>query len=62
MVDKIEGPLGIWPWPIVNAIIVVSSSGDSSNNDFDLREINIERNSQGKIENVEILEGLDNGQ
>lgn len=61
--QKIEGPLGIWPFPILNTIIAItnnSNSEDSSESNFDFKEINIERNEQGKVENVEILKGLNN--
>lgn len=60
--NKIEGPFGIYPFPILNAIIAIanSDSNESSESDFDFKEINIERNDQGRIENVEILKGLNN--
>lgn len=46
MVDKIEGPLGIWPWPILNTIIAIMS-----NEDMKVTEVN--RDDDGRIQSIE---------
>jgi len=53
--SKIQGPLGIWPWPILNTIIEVSSDGDGEELGF--KEYNVVRDSNGNIESVEIVKG-----
>jgi hypothetical protein len=53
----IQGPLGIWPFPIMNAI-VMSQGGSSSPS---VTEHNVVRDSQGRIERVEVIEGLGDG-
>jgi len=55
--SKIEGPLGVWPWPILNTIIQVA--GDGSENELGFKEYNVVRDSNGNIESVEIVRGGD---
>lgn len=53
--SKIEGPLGIWPWPILNTLIQISGDDESSLN---VKEYNVVRDNQGRIKNIEIIEGI----
>lgn len=50
---KIEGPLGIWPWPILNTLVEITDEGDSSSSAV---EYNVERDSNGRIQRIEKVE------
>jgi hypothetical protein len=55
--SKIEGPLGIWPWPILNALVEMSDS-QTSGDGVSVKSYNVIRDDEGRIENVEIVEGI----
>lgn len=52
--DEIRGPLGIWPFPILNALIKISSGGDSSSS-VDIETYDVHRDNQGRIQSIEII-------
>lgn len=54
MPEKIEGPLGIWPWPVLNTIIQISGDG---NEEMGFKEYNVNRDGEGRIQSVEIVQG-----
>lgn len=45
---EIEGPLGIWPWPLLNTIIAVAGDGDES---AEITEVN--RDENGRVTSIE---------
>lgn len=49
MADKIEGPLGIWPFPIINAIIAISNGGAGDS----LTVTEVHRDDDGRITSIE---------
>lgn len=59
--SKIEGPLGLWPFPLINGIIEIANddtSNKSTNDSASMKEINVQRNENGKIESIDIV-GVD---
>ena len=55
--NRIEGPLGFWPFPILNAIIQMSN-GNSDGQGVSVESYNVVRDEQGRIETVEIIKGI----
>ena len=55
--NRIEGPLGIWPFPILNAIIQISDN-KSGGDGVSVESYNVVRDQQGRIETVEIIKGI----
>lgn len=56
----IRGPLGIWPFPVLNAIVLATGNDDGGGTS--ISEYNVVRDDSGRIEKVEMIEGLgDNG-
>lgn len=53
MPDEIEGPLGIWPWPVLNTLIAISDKGSESNS---LTVTEVHRDSEGRIVSIEEVE------
>lgn len=49
MVDKIQGPLGIWPFPILNTLIAISNRNSSTG----LKTLEVHRDENGRITSVE---------
>lgn len=45
---KIEGPLGIWPFPVLNTLIEIS--GDSSE---EAKIVEVNRDDNGQIQSIE---------
>jgi len=59
MANEISGPLGIWPFPVLNALVQMSGSGGGSGDDnFNVKSYNVIRDEHGRVETVEILEGI----
>jgi len=57
--SKIEGPFGLWPFPILNTLITISENGNTQlqgQKDAGFTEYNVVRDEQGKIETIEIVE------
>lgn len=44
--NEFRGPLGIWPWPILNMIL-------SSNEDSKVQITRVNRDNKGRIESIE---------
>jgi len=49
----IEGPLGIWPWPILNTIIEMS--GPRGEDDSVIEVTEVIRDDSGRIESIEVI-------
>lgn len=47
----IEGPLGIWPWPILNTIITIAGANEES--DVEITEV--VRDDNGRIQSIEVI-------
>lgn len=57
--SKIEGPLGLWPFPILNTLITLAEDNRDNTQrqrDAGFVEYNVVRDEQGKIETVEVIE------
>lgn len=50
---EISGPLGIWPWPILNTIIAVAGSDDDGER-VEITEVN--RDEEGRLVSIETIE------
>jgi len=55
--NKIRGPLEIWPFPILNTIIELADESEDRES-FSVKEYNVIRNEHGNIESVEIIKGI----
>lgn len=51
--DEIRGPLGLWPFPILNTLIRLSSSDRQPS--IDMETYDVHRDSQGRIQSIEII-------
>jgi len=49
----IGGPLGIWPWPILNTLIEISGGSKEDENTVEVTEVI--RDEEGRIESVEVI-------
>lgn len=49
--NEIEGPLGVWPWPILNTIIAVAEARSE-----DEKELIVNRDGSGEVQSVSIEE------
>lgn len=56
MTNKIEGPLGVWPFPILNAMVSVAEARQGGG--LSVEQTNIERDSDGRIVSVEVIKGV----
>lgn len=50
MDDQIKGPLDIWPFPVINAIIKIVKIRNEQN----FPPVEVERNDQGEVTEVNI--------
>lgn len=46
---EIEGPLGIWPWPILNALVQMTNGSS----EMEITEVH--RDSEGRIQSIETV-------
>jgi hypothetical protein len=53
MADEIEGPLGLWPFPVLNTIIKVQGGSDSSDKQEGMEITEVNRGSNGRIQSIE---------
>lgn len=51
----IQGPLGIWPFPVLNALVMAANQEGEG---FNVKEYNVVRDNNGRIESVQIVEGM----
>lgn len=52
MADEIEGPLGVWTWPILNTIVAIS---DDSGNEATTETAKVIRDSNGEVQEVVVI-------
>lgn len=55
---EIRGPLGIWPFPILNALIQMSQQAGGRDGGVSVESYNVIRDERGRIESVEIVKGI----
>lgn len=56
---KFTGIFGIWPWPILNALLSIADNDDEDDS-FSFKEYNVVRDDDGRIDRVEIIKGDSN--
>lgn len=62
MVEKIEGPLGLWPWPLLNTIIAISNNGGSSSeasSEQEIKTFDVVRDNNGRVQGIDIIKGTE---
>lgn len=52
--EKIEGPLGIWPFPIINLLIQISNNDDDNDSNIVITELH--RDDEGRLTGLEEIE------
>lgn len=59
--QAIKGPMGIWPFPVINLLMKIvenQGSGNSSSSRPSVTNYNIQRDEQGRIKNIEIMDNI----
>jgi len=60
--NEISGPLGLWPFPILNTLIKVSGGGGGGNaTSPEMKSWEVNRDGNGRISSIEKLEVKDDG-
>lgn len=54
---RISGPLDLWPYPIINAIIVITTGDDNDSNESVSKTYEVNRDDDGKIESIQLVHG-----
>ena len=57
---RISGPLDLWPYPIINAIIVITTGDDNDSNESVSKTYEVNRDDDGKIESIQLVHGETN--
>lgn len=53
MADDIEGPLGLWTFPLLNALVAQANGGD--NNEKKVETAKIIRDSEGNMQEIVVI-------
>lgn len=53
MADQIEGPLGLWTFPLLNALVQANNQSDS--NDGVIETAKVIRDSNGEVQEVVVI-------
>lgn len=57
MTDKIEGPLGLWPWPVLNTLITLAEINSGEEDDVRvIRASNIQEGGKGDDTNMVVID------
>jgi len=54
---RISGPLDLWHYPIINAIIALANTDINTQEEFTPKEYTVNRDEDGKIESIEMVQG-----